>query len=354
MTGLGLRVAGLSKAYGDAEVLKEVDLQAAPGELLAVLGPSGSGKSTLLQILAGLLDADAGEVQLGGRPLVGPAEHRPTGMVFQKPLLFPHLSVGDNVGFGLRMRGIARPDRVRQVSQILLDVGLNGFADRRVRELSGGQEQRVALARALVLTPALLLLDEPFSQLDQALREEIRDLVLALHRRQGLTTVLVTHDQQEAALVADRVALLLDGRVRGCGAPEELFLHPPSLAAARFLGASVELAGVVRGEEVVGQWGRLPRPPGTAASEGDPVVLVLREEHLTLEATPGSAGLTAMTESVRFAATYVEVVADLPGHGTVRARAASGGRQPVVGRPVLLHLQAGAGHELPDLPWTPG
>ena len=349
MTGSPLRVEAVTKTYAQTAVLRDVSLELEAGSRMALLGPSGSGKSTLLHIIAGLLTPDAGSVHLGDRCLDQvKAEQRPTALVFQKPLLFPHLSVGDNIAFGLRMRGVARAVRVEQVRRALDDVALPGLGDRRISELSGGQEQRVALARALVLTPELLLLDEPFSQLDAGLREEMRELVITLQTSRGLTTVFVTHDRREAALVADTIAVLLDGRLEALAGPQELFMCPPSLQVARFLGSPAELRGVLSAGHVIGAWGSLPCPVPAVGHDGQEVVLLLREEHVNVEASPGATPLCVRVQSVHFAGTHLDVVCELPGHGVLRARSSiTGGPQPQVGSPLLVHVRTGSGHVLP-------
>jgi len=230
----GLRLAGVTKRYAGTAVVDDLTLDVPPGSLTALLGPSGCGKSTTLAMVGGLVAPDAGDVLLAGRSvLTTPAERRPIATVFQKPLLFPHLDVEANVGFGLRMRGRSRAETRRLVGAMLERVELAGLGGRRVGELSGGQEQRVALARALVLDPEVLLLDEPFSQLDTSLRAGMRRLVLDLHRESGLTTVFVTHDQSEAVELADRVAVMIGGRLEGHGPPEKVYRRAESLLAAR-------------------------------------------------------------------------------------------------------------------------
>jgi ABC-type Fe3+/spermidine/putrescine transport system ATPase subunit len=201
------------------------------------------------------------------------------GLVFQKPLLFGHLSVGDNVSFGLRMRGVPKPARRLRAAEMLDLVGLSGLAGRRVGELSGGQEQRVALARALVLDPKVLLLDEPFSQLDADLRSRMRDLLRRLQRQLAITTLFVTHDQQEAVEVADEIALMLDGRIEAHGAPSAFYTAPATLRAARFFGATNEIPGALSGIEFRCPLGTLQVAPG---SRDGPGVLIVRPEALRL------------------------------------------------------------------------
>jgi putative spermidine/putrescine transport system ATP-binding protein len=226
------------------------------------------------------------------------------GTVFQKPLLFPHLSVEGNVGFGLRAHGVGRRQARDAVAAMLERVQLAGLADRRVGELSGGQEQRVALARALVLSPRVLLLDEPFSQLDSALRSQMRSLVRSLVDEAGVTTLFVTHDQAEAVEVADQIALLLDGRLVGHTAPQQFWTRPPSLDAARFFGVTNELRGVVSS-------GRFTaaglRPVPTDAPNGS-AVLVVRPESLRLDESAASdLRVVGTVQSARFAGTHVAV-----------------------------------------------
>ncbi|MEO9220301.1 MAG: ABC transporter ATP-binding protein, partial [Mycobacteriaceae bacterium] len=236
----------LSKRFGDTTAVDGLSLRLAAGSLTALLGPSGCGKSTTLAMLAGLVGPDSGDILLDGSSLLGVrAEQRPLSLVFQKPLLFPHLSVEQNVAFGLRMRRLPRREVRRRTGAMLERVQLGALARRRVGELSGGQEQRVALARAFVLAPRVLLLDEPFSQLDASLRAEMRSLARSLHEELAVTTLFVTHDQAEAVEIADEVALMLDGQLAGHGAPELFYLRPPTLAAARFFGVTNELAGSV-------------------------------------------------------------------------------------------------------------
>nr|WP_275889372.1 ABC transporter ATP-binding protein [Nakamurella flavida] len=279
-----------------------MDVVVPAGSFTALLGPSGCGKSTTLAMLAGLLRPDTGDITIEGRSVVDvPADRSGTGLVFQKPLLFPHLTVEQNVAFGLRMRRTGRAETRRRVDSMLERMWLGGLGDRRVGELSGGQEQRVALARALVLQPAVLLLDEPFSQLDAALRVEMRTLVKDLHTESGTTTVFVTHDQAEAVEIADTILLMLDGRAAGHGPPEMFYTAPPSLAAARFFGAGNEIPGAVRAGRFTAQG--LDLHQETGLPDG-PAVLVVRQEALRWGAVPGEP-IPGTLESVRFAGTHL-------------------------------------------------
>jgi ABC-type Fe3+/spermidine/putrescine transport system ATPase subunit len=235
-----LQLDAVTAGYGRTVVLDRLSLDVAAGEFVSLLGPSGCGKTTALKVVAGLLAPTSGEVRIDGRPATGvPAERRGAAMVFQKPLLFPYLTVAENVAFGLKMRRVARDETGRRVEEALGLVQLAGFGTRRPRELSGGQEQRVALARALVTEPRVLLLDEPFSALDENLRVEMRSLVRRLQRRLRITTVCVTHDQREAAALADRIALVLDGRLRQVGPPRDFYTAPAAADVARFFGWTV-------------------------------------------------------------------------------------------------------------------
>jgi ABC-type Fe3+/spermidine/putrescine transport system ATPase subunit len=237
MTGVSTR--HLRKVFpGTAgAALDGLSLDITSGECIALLGPSGCGKTTALKIIAGLLHPTSGDVQFDGRSVLSlKPEARQAVMVFQNHLLFPHLSIADNVGFGLRMRGIEKTTAKMRISQALTMVQLPGFEDRKPSELSGGQQQRVALARALVLKPHVLLLDEPLSNLDEHLRNEMRELIRALQRELAITTIFVTHDQEEAVSLGQRVAVLLDGKLNQYAAPRELYEHPVNERVARFFG----------------------------------------------------------------------------------------------------------------------
>ena len=232
-----LTIDRLAVRYGETQALRDITLTIGSGELVTLLGPSGCGKTTVLRAVAGLLPTAGGDIRFDDASVLGvPAEARGAAMVFQKPLLFPHLTVAENIGFGLKMRRMPHAAIEARVAEAMEWTQLAGLARRRPHELSGGQEQRVALARALVVDPRVLLLDEPFSALDERLRGEMRDLVRTLQRRLRITTLFVTHDQREALSLADRIALLLDGRIEQAGAPRDLLLAPASARAARFFG----------------------------------------------------------------------------------------------------------------------
>ena len=227
----------LTKRFRGVPAVQDVWLEVEAGERLALLGPSGCGKSTTLQMIAGVLRPDSGKIFLEGRLLNQvPPEQRNMALVLQKGLLFPHLSVGENVAFGLKMRGMSRADRESRAIAILEQVQLGGFANRNPAELSGGQAQRVALARSLVIQPKILLLDEPLSALDASLRSNMQELILRLQEETGVTLIVVTHDQAEAVVISDRIALMFDGCLRQLDTPERLYQQPADEAVARFFG----------------------------------------------------------------------------------------------------------------------
>ena len=277
-----LSLTGLTKAYPQADqaAVHGLTFSVASGSLTALLGPSGSGKTTTMKLIAGHLSPDAGEIALDGQPISAlPPERRGIAMVFQAPLLFPHLTVAGNIGFGLRMRGEAPAQIATQVEAMLDRVRLGGLGDRRPAQLSGGQQQRAALGRALILQPRVLLLDEPLSNLDPTLRDEMRTLIRSLQRETGITTLVITHDQAEAVALADCVALLLDGRIAQYTPPEEFYRRPASAAVARFFGGVNFIPGTARGGQFHSPLGPLTLPP--AAPEGDRI-LTVRPEALRL------------------------------------------------------------------------
>jgi iron(III) transport system ATP-binding protein len=228
---------GITKIYPGVTALDNVNLTIEPGEFFTLLGPSGCGKTTLLRAIAGFNQHDAGEIHFDGKRIDNvPAHLRNIGMVYQDYAIFPHKSVADNVAFGLSMRGIARPEITERVAKSLAIVQLDGLAKRMPHELSGGQQQRVALARAMVINPQILLMDEPLSNLDAKLRIELRDDIRDLQRSLGITTIYVTHDQEEALVISDRICVMQGGRVHQVASPREVYSHPATLFVGTFVG----------------------------------------------------------------------------------------------------------------------
>jgi iron(III) transport system ATP-binding protein len=338
-----LHVEGLTKSYGAGEpVLRGLELTVPAGAQAAVLGPSGCGKTTMLRIVAGFLRADAGTVRLGGRLLNGPGVHVPSerrriGIVPQEGALFPHLSVARNVAFGLT--GADRSERRRVTQEMLELVGLAGHGDRMPHELSGGQQQRVALARALAPRPQLVLLDEPFNALDSALRAGLRADVRAALRATGATAVLVTHDQQEALSTADLVAVVRDGRVAQCAAPQDLYRRPADPWVAGFVGDAVLLPGTVTGDgTAVTALGAVPLAgPADGRTSG---TVLLRPEQLLLTDADADGSVRGTVADVSYYGHDAMVTVTVEGHetpvavrvaGPVRVRPGEGTGVRVVG-----------------------
>ncbi|MCL2729444.1 MAG: ABC transporter ATP-binding protein [Actinomycetia bacterium] len=341
--GSTVEFRGLHRRFGATVALDGLDLAARPGELLALLGPSGCGKTTALRMLAGFEHPDAGEVLVDGEDIGAvPAHRRGTGMVFQSYSLFPHLTAAENVSFGLRMRGTGRGARQRRAAELLDLVGLGPLAGRYPHQMSGGQQQRVALARALALRPRVLLLDEPLSALDAKVRLSLREEIRRLQQDLGITTLFVTHDQEEALSMADRVAVLRAGRLEQVAEPAELYARPATAFVAEFVGTMSRIParrgadGLV---EVLGQ--RLPvageLPPG---GELDALV---RPEAVQLAAdAQGSAivvaasFLGAVTRLTVRLAGGAEVKADLPTETAARLPVGSPATVTLPARPVLV------------------
>ncbi len=287
-----IEVSSLRKSYGGRRILDLARLEVAQGEFFVLLGPSGSGKSTLLRILAGLLPPDGGEVRLGGVPAEGLAPHRRgIGYVFQGLALWPHLTVRGNLALGLAREVPDTQERRGRIEEVAQDLGIDRFLDLRPARLSGGERQRVALARALVRRPKVLLLDEPFSDLDARLRRETARLVRRLHDAHGITTLLITHDRTDAHLLADRIGVLREGRLAACGRPDELHRAPGGVFAAEFLTDASILRGMARAGSVVTALGTFPLD---GEREG-PVRVALRPDEVQL-ASDGIAGLVVACE----------------------------------------------------------
>jgi putative spermidine/putrescine transport system ATP-binding protein len=345
---------GLRKQFAGRDVLRDFSLTVGAGEIVALLGVSGSGKTTALRLLAGLDAADAGTIKIDGEDVTRQkAARRGVGMVFQHYALFPHLSIGENVSFGLEGRGLERAEIRARAEAALAQVQLAGRFDGRVGALSGGMQQRVAIARALAPAPRVLLLDEPFSNLDPVLREQTRAELRDTIRRIGITTVLVTHEQEEAFDVADRIALLVEGRLQQIGTAEDLYARPRTLAAARFIGRSSELAGVAiaHGEswglrlaiDPQTVWPARPNDGAVPIADGRTAVLVVRPEALRFVERGAEGigrGLAGVVIARRFAGPWSYFRIRLERGGEVEVLARSGAVE--ADQPVTVALDAAA------------
>jgi len=295
---------GIRLSYGTTAVLRDVSVTVEPGEFFALLGPSGSGKSTLLRLIAGFAHAQEGRIVIGARDVTAiPPWKRNVGMVFQSYALWPHMSVARNVAFGLEERRLPGGEVRRRTEAALELVGLGGYGGRRPSQLSGGQQQRVALARTLAVEPQVLLLDEPLSNLDAKLRVQMRRELRRLHERLGITTIFVTHDQEEAMTICDRIAVLDHGVIQQVGTPTELFDRPANGFVAQFVGSVNIFEGAVRRED--GAWffhhpemGRLAIPASLAGREHERVQLAFRPHAVTLSSTPGADGALRLAGEV--------------------------------------------------------
>jgi putative spermidine/putrescine transport system ATP-binding protein len=283
--GSSVSLRDLTRVFGATRALDGLNLEIAPGELVALLGPSGCGKTTALRIVAGFEYADSGEVLVSGQDVSGaPAARRDMGMVFQSYSLFPNMSALDNVAFGLRMRKVGAGERRRRAAGLLDMVGLAAQAKQYPHQLSGGQQQRVALARALAVEPRVLLLDEPLSALDAKVRLQLREQIRTLQQRLGTTTLFVTHDQEEALSMADRVGVMRDGRLEQIAAPDELYAHPATAFVAEFVGVMNRVPGVLQGDDTVRVLDVVVPVKGSAAAvSGSNVDVLVRPEGLTAE-----------------------------------------------------------------------
>ncbi len=343
-TGTAVRLAGIVKDYGATRVLLGVDLDIAPGEFVSLLGPSGCGKTTALRVLAGLERATGGTITFdGGDVSATPTHKRDIGMVFQSYSLFPHLRVRENTAFGLRRRGVGAAEAARRADDALDLVGLAHLADRFPHQLSGGQQQRVALARALVTEPRVLLLDEPLSALDAKVRVQLRDEIRRIQLRLGITTVFVTHDQEEALAVSDRIAVMSAGRIEQIGTPEDLYLRPATPGVAAFVGISSIVPGIVSGRTVE-VWGtELPLQGEAPDGHGE---VFLRPENVRLVGA-GEPGVDAVVQESTFLGSFRRTLVRTTDGAMVRVQHAAGERvefgdavriavvvAPVLARPV--------------------
>ncbi|MDH6196889.1 putative spermidine/putrescine transport system ATP-binding protein [Mycobacterium frederiksbergense] len=281
--GASITLRGLTKSYGSVTAVDAIDLEARPGEFLTFLGPSGSGKTTTLNMIAGFIDVTAGELLIDGRPVADlPPHRRNIGMVFQHYALFPHMTVNDNVAYPLRQRKVGKEQCREKVAAALAKVGLDGYGKRMPKELSGGQQQRVALARAMVYEPSVLLMDEPLGALDKKLRDTLQLEIKRIHGELGTTFVYVTHDQDEALVLSDRIAVFNNARIEQIGSPTDLYEYPKSVFVARFLGESSLFYGKHEDGGVVYAYGRRLVAGRGESSPGASVAVVVRPERIRM------------------------------------------------------------------------
>jgi iron(III) transport system ATP-binding protein len=325
-----LELVGLTKRYGDRAVVDEVSLPIEKGSLVTLLGPSGCGKTTTLRLVAGFIEPDGGEIRIGGRTIASPRsslppERRNMAMIFQSYALWPHMTVSENVAYGLRLRRVKRAEMRERIGQVLNITRLQQFADRYPGELSGGQQQRVALARALVIEPEILLLDEPLSNLDANLREEMRFEIRRLHDAQRRTTIYVTHDQAEAMTTADLIVVMNLGKIEQAGSPEDIYLRPTSQFVARFIGGTNILMGKrVDGSAVDCGGGLILRcGSGDFAAQGDTAVSI-RQHNIRISPERASDGVNWVSGTVArqvYLGAHRDYLVTLPSGDAVRSLA---------------------------------
>ncbi len=312
---VSLSIEGVTRTFGTTRAVDDVSIRVRRGEFVTLLGPSGCGKTTLLNLIAGFLALETGEIFIDGQPISGLAPHeRNIGVVFQNYALFPHMTVADNVGFGLRMRGVSKAETARRVQEALEMVRLPQMGDRRPRQLSGGQQQRIALARALVIHPQLILLDEPFSAIDKNLRAEMQVELKRIQRQIGITTIFVTHDQSEALSLSDRIAVMAQGRVQQLSEPTELYRRPANSFVASFIGEINRLVCERRDEAdcavLCAGDVRLRLPLSRAIGSGTQATLYVRPEALrAVEAgTPEANFGAGRVEAQVYQGTHVDLI----------------------------------------------
>lgn len=337
-----VRIDNLSLSFGTTEVLKGIDLEIKPGEFFSFLGPSGSGKSTLLRAIAGFGPIPGGSIRIAGEEINGlPANQRNVGMVFQSYALWPHMTVWKNVAFGLEERKLPTAEIRERVDEALDLVGLLAFAERRPSQLSGGQQQRVALARTIVVRPRVLLLDEPLSNLDASLRIQMRHEIRALQRKLGLTTIFVTHDQEEANIMSDRMAVLNNGILQQVGEPMDMYDNPDNLFVAGFLGTANVIPGVVDGG-VFRADGDISIAVGAVPTDGRALVFRPQNVVLTAAAAPAMencARLDGIVVHVDFLGSTIRYIINVGPHQVLVDEAHQSGVAPVSeGEAVALHL----------------
>jgi len=329
---IAVKLRDVTKTFGEVHALKDATLCVRRGELMTLLGPSGCGKSTLLNLIAGFLTPDRGELEIDGHRVTDiPPYKREIGMVFQNYALFPHMSAADNVGYGLRMRRLAKREVERRVADALALVRLSGIENRRPHQLSGGQQQRVALARALVISPKVLLLDEPLSALDRSLRASMQVEIKEIQRQLGVTALFVTHDQSEALSLSDRIAVMFDGQIRQIGTPADVYRRPSDRFVASFVGdvnvLRARLGSIDQTTATISLGAQsIPVATGPLAGSkpGDPVDLFVRPEQLRLSATgePMAAQGTVTTHIYQGAHVDLYVLSPVASGGRLLVRSA--------------------------------
>ena len=342
--GATVEYRDVSRVFGSARALDGLTLRIEPGELLALLGPSGCGKTTALRLLAGFDEPTEGAVLVDGNDLSRvPANKRDMGMVFQSYSLFPTMSARDNVAFGLRLRGQKTGDRRRRAGELLDLVGLSEHTTKYPHQLSGGQQQRVALARALAIEPAVLLLDEPLSALDAKVREQLREEIRRIQIELGVTTVFVTHDQEEALSMADRVGVMRSGRLEQCAHPAELYDRPATPFVAEFVGTMNRFPGVAEADGRVRIGAQVLPADGPVPAPGSDVTVLVRPEAVTVGPEP-DGGVVVVVATFRGASTRLrlqradgsELLADVPSHRAAELGAGMRVTVSLLERPVLL------------------
>jgi len=329
---IAVKLRDVTKTFGEVHALKDATLCVRRGELMTLLGPSGCGKSTLLNLIAGFLTPDRGELEIDGHRVTDiPPYKREIGMVFQNYALFPHMSAADNVGYGLRMRRLAKREVERRVADALALVRLSGIENRRPHQLSGGQQQRVALARALVISPKVLLLDEPLSALDRSLRASMQVEIKEIQRQLGVTALFVTHDQSEALSLSDRIAVMFDGQIRQIGTPADIYRRPSDRFVASFVGdvnvLRARLGSIDQTTATISLGAQsIPVATGPLAGSkpGDPVDLFVRPEQLRLSAAgaPVAAQGTVTTHIYQGAHVDLYVLSPVAARGRLLVRSA--------------------------------
>ncbi|RVU22844.1 ABC transporter ATP-binding protein [Streptomyces antnestii] len=355
-TGKPVSVTRLRKTYGGVTAVDEVSMEIAAGEFVTFLGSSGSGKTTTLMMIAGFCEPDAGSIVVGGRDVTRLApQKRGLGFVFQQYLLFPHMTVWDNVAFPLQLRGVSKAEQRRRVGETLEMAGLSAMARRRPRELSGGQQQRVALCRALVYRPPVILMDEPLGALDKKLRDQLQTEIKRIQRELGLTVIYVTHDQEEALVLSDRIAVMRDGRIDQFDTPQELFERPRTPFVADFLGAANFLPGRLEKQTadhtvVRLDTGGLVTARPQAAADGTRVRAAVQPGRLVL-CPPGDGFCTGTVETVTYVGTLVRVtVRPVQGADTELVRLElPAGRAPALGERVGLTADPANVSVFPDV-----